>query len=182
MWPRAFFQSAFAIANIKIYLFFHSSIDLVGMRVSSRPLHLSFYHNATIQLNSKNIYKILLFVSYYAGLCEQEFIITPQGQTPAYLPQGDGLPKAENVLTWQRCSEVADKPQIRQMLTQLQNKFIHSILSTKYYMSGPVAFLSFPYVIFYISSFICLSGQSNTITLLPIKPRGSQGLGPYHIN
>lgn len=131
MWPRAFFQSAFAIANIKIYLFFHSCIDLVGMRVSSRPLHLSFYHNATIQLNSKNIYKILLFVSYYTGLCEQEFIIPPQCQTPAYLPQGGGLPKAENVLTWQRCSEVAEKPQIGQMLTQLQNKFIHSILSTK---------------------------------------------------
>lgn len=60
MWPRVFFQSAFAIANIKICLFFHSCIDLVGMRVSSRSLHLSFYHNVTIQLNSNNIYKILL--------------------------------------------------------------------------------------------------------------------------
>ena len=34
----------------------------------------------------KNIYKILLFVSYHAGLCEQELIIPPQCPPPAYLP------------------------------------------------------------------------------------------------
>ena len=157
MWPRAFFQSAFAIANIKICLFFHSCIDLVGMRVSSRSLHLSFYHNVTIQLNSKNIYKILLFVSYHAGLCEQELIIPPQCPPPAYLPQGGGLPKAENVLTWQRSPKVAEKPQTGQMLTQLQNKFIHSILFIKCLLYvRPSCFPSLPvchilYIILYMS-------------------------------
>lgn len=82
---KSHFPKHFCHCKHKIHLFFHSCMDLVGMHVSSRPLHLSFYYNATIQLNFKNIYKILHFVSYYDGLCEQEFII-PQVHHTSTVP------------------------------------------------------------------------------------------------
>lgn len=81
------------------------------------------------------------------------------------------------------CSKWAEKPQMWQVFTQLQNKLICSILFIKcllYARPNCSPFLPIYHTV--LSSFICLSGQSSTITLPPIKLKDSQRLGPCHIN
>lgn len=142
------------------------------MCVSNRLLHLylTFYHNAEIQINSQKIFKILLLVSYCAGLCKQEFIIPPRCLAAPYLSWEDELPKAENIPTWQRCS-----------FNFRTSSSVQPYFLSAYNRPGPVDFLSFLYITLYCHS-LYVSWQFSAITLSPINLKDSQRLGPCPIN